>query len=217
MRETADLPTGERRYQYASCVWCYRKIRQAGGLAIFCHPYWVTHRAYNVPEWLIERHLADRPFDAFELIGGFHMHEAESNVLQVARYHEQRTRDPARPIPVVGVSDAHGCERGELFGWYYTIVLAASPSLPDVIDAVRGCYSVAVEALPGAPPRAHGPMRLVKFAQFLLREVFGARDELCAEEGRLMLSHVAGDPAAARQLAGLKGRTAAMMDRLWGR
>jgi predicted metal-dependent phosphoesterase TrpH len=206
--------TGERRTNYAQCLWTYGKIREAGGLAIFCHPYWVTAHAYNVPESLIARHFAEQPFDAYELIGGYKRHQVESNLLQVARYHEERAR--GRRIPIIGVSDAHGCERGELFGWYYTIVFSPSAELPALAENIAQLYSVAVEALPGEAPRAHGPFRLVKYAQFLLREVFPAHDALCLEEGRLMLAHLAGDPEAAAGLRARRGSTAALYARYWG-
>jgi len=43
-----DLPPGVDRYQYASCCWCFDKIRQAAGLEIcFCHPYWFTRHRYS--------------------------------------------------------------------------------------------------------------------------------------------------------------------------
>ena len=202
-----------RRFLYAQCLWTYRRIRAASGLAVFAHPYWVEGPRYNVPEDLIAQHFADQPYDAFELLGGFHRYEVESNTLQVARYHEERAR--GRLLPIVGSSDSHGCERGELFGWYFTIVFAPTLELSELIAAVRQGYSVAVEALPGETCRAHGPFRLVKYAHFLLREVFPQHDELCVEEGRLMLDHVAGDPAAAPTLRALKGRTQAFLDATW--
>jgi hypothetical protein len=208
-----DLPSGPLRYQYASSVWCCRKIREAGGLAVFCHPYWVTEGRYNVPEILIARHFDDRPFDAFEVIGGYFPYEVESNLLQVARYHEERRRKD--PLPVVGASDAHGCENGRLFGWYYTIVFCRGPELSDLIQGVKGGFSVAVEALPGQTARAHGPFRLVKFAHFLLREVFPDHDALCEEEGRLMLGHLAGAADAVDRLEQSRGRTVALYDRIW--
>jgi len=213
-RELATGLDGTYAYQYASCVWCYRKIREFGGLAIFCHPHWVHRRTYNVPEPLIAQHLADRPFDAYEIIGGFGLHEVESNMLQVARYHDERLA--GGPLPIVGASDAHGCERGKLFGWYYTLAFAPSADLGDVIDAVKACNSVAVEALPGQTPRAHGPGRLVKYAQFLLREVFPQHDALCQAEGLAMHAHLDGKGQAADQLAALSGRTAALLDAVIG-
>jgi hypothetical protein len=208
-----ELARGVDPYAYASCVWCFEKIREAGGLGIFCHPYWFCANRYDVPGALTSQLLEDRPFDALEVISGFHRNEVESNTLQVARYHDERAG--RRRMPVVGVSDAHGCERGELFGWYYTIVLSPTPGLADLIASVKDLHSVAVEALPGETPRAHGPFRLVKYAQFLLREVLPRHDELCLEEGRLMLAHLAGDEGAARALSGLAGRAAKLYDRLW--
>ncbi len=208
-----DFPPDMGRYTYASCVWCFDKIREGGGLAVFCHPYWYTHHRYDVPEALTTLLLDRQPYDALELIGGYHPHEFESNMLQVARYHDERAR--GKRIPIVGVSDAHGCETGELFGWYYTIVFAPSPELPDLVESVKTLYSVAVEALPGQTPRAHGPFRLVKYAQYLLREIFPVHDALCVEEGRLMLAHIAGDANALEWLRAYQGRTAALYDHLW--
>ncbi len=210
MDRIGTLPRGVDAYQYASTVWCFDKIREAGGLGLFCHPYWVTGDRYS-PSGPLTSHIFDTaPYDAFELIGGFHRHEVESNVLQCARYHEERAR--GRVIPVVGVSDAHGCERGELFGWYYTIVFAPSVELDDLIAAIKDGLSVAVEALPGETPRAHGPFRLVKYAHFLLREVFPRHDALCYEEGRLMLDYLAGMPDARDTLAQFSGRCTCWME-----
>lgn len=214
----ASLPPGglspARRFQYAQCLWTYRRIREAGGLSIFCHPYWLECRWYNVPECLIARHFAERPFDAYEVIGGYARPEVESNLLQVARYHEERLRNPH--LPIVSVSDAHGCGPDGWFGWYYTIVFAPSAELPDLIEGIRGCQAVAVEALPGEAPRAHGPFRLAKYAQFLLRAVFPAHDALCAEEGQRMAEYLEGKPGAVPALAACAGRVQALYDRYWG-
>ncbi|NLN19227.1 MAG: hypothetical protein GX162_08145 [Firmicutes bacterium] len=207
-----DIPQ-PYRYQYAACVWSFEQIRAGGGLGIFCHPYWFTGHRYDLPEALTTLLFERQPFDAYEVIGGFHRHQVESNILQVARYYEERVR--GREIPIVGASDAHGCERGELFGWYYSIVFSPSTDLSDLIANIKGLYSVAVEALPGSHPRACGPFRLVKYAQFLLREVLPKHDELCAEEGRLMLRYLAGQKEAAEQLADCKGRVRDYYKHVW--
>lgn len=210
-----DFPAGADRYAYASCAWCFDKIREGGGLGVFCHPFWYAGYRYDVPEALTTLLLDRQPFDALELIGGYHRHEVESNMLQVARYHEERAK--GRQIPIVGVTDGHGCETGDLFGWYFTIVFARSTDLKDLIDAIKNLYSVAVEALPGTHPRAHGPFRLAKYAQFLLREVFPLHDELCQEEGLWMLRHSAGDPEALGRLGLLQGQVRRLYAKLWGR
>merc|ERR1712000_444133 len=45
-QQLGTLPAGVNRYQYASCCWAFEKIRQGGGLGIFCHPYWFTGHRY---------------------------------------------------------------------------------------------------------------------------------------------------------------------------
>lgn len=209
------FPPGLDRYTYASCEWCFRQIRAGGGLGIFCHPYWFTRHRYDITEAIVTQVLDRQPFDAMEVVGGYHRHELESNVLQVSRYHEERAK--GRRFGAVGVSDSHGCESGELFGWYFTVVFAPSCSLPHLVGSIRDLYSVAVEALPGELARAHGPWRLARYTQFLLREVFPQHDELCQEEGRLMLAAIAGDPQAPVLLGALQGRTKALYDHLWGK
>ncbi len=208
------IPEGIKRHNFASCLWCFKKIREGGGLGIFCHPYWIFRQKYDVPEYLTNLLFEHQPFDALELIGGFFIHQAESNMLQVARYHEEREK--GKKIPVVGVTDSHGVEDVGLFGWYYTIAFAKSSDLDDLIGSIKGLKSVAVEALPGERIRAFGPFRLVRYAQYLIREIFPVHDELCVEEGRLMLEYAAGKSEAAEALSRLKGRTKKLYDRMWG-
>jgi hypothetical protein len=54
----------------------------------------------------VTRLFEQLPFDAYEIIGGFSLNEPESNILQAARYNDERAR--GRSLPIVGVSDAHG-------------------------------------------------------------------------------------------------------------
>jgi hypothetical protein len=206
--------TPEEKLHFASSQWTFDRIREGGGIGILCHPYWITGDAYNISEALQDALYSERAFDALELIGGFFRHQMEANALAVARW--QQGRAEGRDMPVVGVSDAHGCERGELFGWYYTIVFAPTPDFPDVRTAIRAGQCLAVEAVTGEFPRLFGPFRLVKYGYFLLREVFPLHDELCAEEGRLMRRHAGGDLAAAGALAALSGRVGELYRGLWG-
>ncbi|MEA4888637.1 MAG: hypothetical protein VB070_04135 [Clostridiaceae bacterium] len=208
VQRTGSLPPGVDRYQYAVSTWIFDQIRRAGGLGIYCHPYWFWpqqngRQGYYINEPLISHLFDTQPYDALELLGGYHLYEADSNILQVARYQDERAK--GRAIPIVGVSDAHGCETGKLFGWFYTLVFAAGSDLPDLIAGIKGLYSVAIEALPNEVVRVYGPFRLVKFALFLLREVFPEHDALCAEEGRAMLAMIGekdpGDSRSAEQAA----------------
>ena len=207
------LPPGVDRYQFASCCWCFDEMRRAGGLGIFCHPYWFTQHRYSPSGALTSLMFERQPFDAFELIGGYWPDHVDSNRLQVARYNQERAA--GRAIPIVGVSDAHGCERGGLFGWYYTLVFSPSTQLADLRESIKELYSVAVEAMPGEAVRPYGPFRMVKYALFLLHHVLPRHDELCLEEGRWMLQHLAGDAGAKLGLSRLQGRTQQFYDRIW--
>ena len=210
-----DFPLGTNKYDYASSLWVYNKIHEGGGMSLFCHPYWICGDSYNHSTILSSYMFEKQPFDAYELIGGYHLDEVDSNKLQVARYNEERAN--GRKIPIVGVSDAHGCENGNLFGWYYTIVFSSSLKLQDLITSVIDLNSVAVEALPGETVRVYGPFRLVKYALFLLREVFPAHDEMCLDEGKLMLKYVAGDTTVKNRLHELKGQTQKLLNQCWSK
>lgn len=209
-RLAGALPPGVVPAHAAGCLWTFAKIRAAGGLSVFCHPHWVHDCTYNVAEALNDWLFRERPFDVFELIGGYWRGQLESNQLQAAWYTEQIAR--GRAVPVVGASDSHGCHN-DLFGWYYTIAFTPSPA--ELLDSMRQGWSVAVEQLPGDTVRPRGPYRLVKYALFLAREVFPLHDALCVEEGRLMLAHAAGESEAAAQLAALQGRCDRLYASLW--
>jgi hypothetical protein len=214
IRATGAMPPGVVPHEYGAAAWVFDKIREAGGLGIFCHPYWFSDHQYALPcpltDWIFER----QPFDALELVGGY-SHDFDSDTLQIARYNDERAR--GRRLPIVGTTDSHGVERRDmdLFDRYSTVVFAPSLTAANVIASVKDLYSVAILNAPEDRPRAFGPFRLVKYALFLLREVFPGHDELAAEEGRLMLGHAAGDATAKDLLARLTGRTAAYMDGLW--
>ncbi len=211
-REGGRLSPADARV-LASCLWCFRRIREVGGIGILAHPYWFTHQAWNVSEPVQARLYARAPFDAVEVIGGYYVFQHESNTLQVARWQEERAR--GRELPVVGASDAHGCRKGELFGWYYTIFFAAAPTLEGLRGALAAHRSVAVEARPGEAPRAFGPFRMAKYAHFLMREVLPSHDALCVPEGEAMRAWLGGDRGAADRLAASAGSVARLYGRLW--
>lgn len=193
------------RHFLASCMWCFDRIREAGGLGVFCHPYWRNRTGYDTSTLLTKYMLDKQPFDALEVISGFTYGELESNSLQVEFYHEQQAK--GKRLPIVGVTDAHGCDTGELFGWYYTIVFSSDDTLEGLISSIKGLRSVAVEAVPGEHEHVYGPFRLVKYVHFLIREVFPLHDELCYDEGNMMLRYITGDQGAKDLLSRVKGQT----------
>jgi hypothetical protein len=200
------------RYQIAASEWAFDQIRKGGGISIYCHPYWRPLERYYVHSKVNDVIMDRQRFDALEVIGGFYRHQMESNALAVSRYHEDRSK--GKHIPVVGVSDAHGCDR-DLFGWYYTIVLARSVEFRDLAGGITGLNSVAVEAVPGEFPRLIGTFRQVRYVYFLMREYFPMHDKLCCEEGELILGSMGGDTTAGKRLAVLKGRVPSLLQKYW--
>ena len=93
------------------------------------------------------------------------------------------------------------------------LLIVASPVWGFDAAPVIVSYLDTVEQLRGTTPRVHGPFRLVKYAHFLLREVFPGHDALCRDEGDAMAAHVAGDADAAGRLASCRGRVEAFMTR----
>lgn len=212
-RGLAEIRSEEARHHCASCIWVFENIRECGGLGIFCHPYWLRRNGYYISDAVTAYMLERQPYDAFELLGGYNKQQSESNTLQLARYND--AREKGKNVPIVGVSDAHSCTNGELFGWYYTIVFSHLLEQQAIIDNIKSLYSVAVEHLPGEVVRVYGPFRLVKYAMFLLREVIPHHDELCYFEGEQMLRYIKGDGNSADMLSMMKGQTSKLYDRLW--
>jgi len=211
-RTLGSLVPGCPRRQYAETLFCLDKIREGGGLAIYCHPYWVAGHPYYVSEAFNTQMMNAQPYDALEVIGGYGQDEPESNPLQVARYHEERAK--GKRIPIVGVSDSHGTDTGRLFGWYWTLVLSPELAQEALIASIKDLYSVAVETLPGERVLVYGPFRISKIAYFLWREVLPLKNRLCEEEGRLMQALIAGHDVGDR-LRALCGRVGHLYDRLW--
>ena len=208
MDNNVEVQDEKSRFEVACSEIIFDKIRQGKGLAIFCHPYWQIDSGYYISEAVNTYMMDHQPYDALEVIGGYRPYEEESNTIQIARYHEERSK--GKSVPIVGVSDAHGCFN-ELFGWFYTIVFAKSNRKEDVIQAVKTLKSVAVEAIPDEAPRPVGPFDLVLYSLFLIREVFPLHDALCAEEGEWMLKYHEGDQSAVNELAQRQGN----IDRFW--
>lgn len=216
-----DKKDGVNYFEVAATEWAFNKIREAGGLAVFCHPYWYCAQ-FVINEGLISAIFRRRRFDAFEMIGGFPKHQFESNNFQVVRYFEEQTKGSR--FPVVGLSDSHGTDTfrstwagsqanavnskdAALAGWYYTIILAESDSAEDLIAGVKKFRSVAVSDITGETPHIYGDFRVVKYVSFLMREYFPFHTHLCAAEGGLMLDCLAGEEPARHALKLLQGRT----------
>lgn len=191
----------EDAFTYAANLWAIEKIRAVNGLAVFCHPHWIND-TYNVPDGLSRAFLANRAFDAFELIGGQSAHE---NNMQTALYYQLRAEGVE--IPITGASDSHGTINRPLFDKMYTVVFAEENTRDAILAAVKNCRSVAVEVYEDSVNYSvHGSYRLVSYARFLLEHYFPLTRRMCAEEGILMRAHLDGDATAKTRLNALQDR-----------
>ncbi len=212
IEKTLSCPEGVDSFEYAACTWIYRQIEKGNGLGIFAHPHWIAY-AYHVRDAMTEYQLKNKPFGAFELLGG---QTVEENDMQLAFYHEMRAK--GADIPIVGSSDSHGCINNPWPGQFNeikTIVAAKSSRKNDIIAAIKAHHSVAVDEYKSAPQRIHGEYRMVSYAQFLLNNYFPLHDMLCFEEGLQMLRYISGEADAKDALQALHGRTQKLLDHVF--
>lgn len=195
-------------HQAAASVVVWNKIRELGGIAAYCHPYWrPDHRQY-IPAALSDYLLQKGQFDAFEVLNG------GSNDLGILHYHELRAQ--GRNWPGIGVSDAHASSQ---LGKACTLILSESLAFSDLAANIRKGNCIAIEVDPATKQkRAHGDFRLGRFAIFLFTHYYPQQhDKLCAEEGELLVKAVAGDAAAIEALKPLQGRVPALFDKYWAK
>ena len=191
-RVPADIP---QKYteRYAKVMWATDKIHAAGGIAIFPHPYWRPGKSkiHNVCDELAIILLKSGMFDAYELIGGMGQ---EGNNRSLALWGEMRAE--GLKIPVVGSSDVHKIEKAHEFPHLFSICFAEEATAEATVAAVKAGWSVAVEGTGTEYEREHrvyGSLRLVTYAQFLLRHFFAKMQRIAHGEGVAMRAYAIGE------------------------
>lgn len=184
-------------FRYARAMWATDRIHAAGGLAIFPHPYWRPgkSRVHNVCDEFAAILLKSGMFDAYELIGG--MGQVGNN-RSVALWSELRAQ--GLKIPVVGSSDVHPIEKSSTFPHVFTICFAKKNANDEIIAALKQGLTVAVEAVGdeyNRQYRCYGELRLVSYAQFLLKYYFPNLQRLCQGEGVMMRAYAMNEAPAA--------------------
>ena len=198
--DALNIPEGIEKSTYACCKWIFDKIKEANGLGIFAHPYWISD-VFQVPETFVEYMMQQQPFDAFEVLGGENYFE--QNGLQTIRYYEDRAK--GRNYPIVGSTDSHSSVNNRNAFICSTIVFSELNERAALIDSIKKNYSVAVDTI-STEFRVVGSSRLSKYACFLLNNFFPLHDELCFEEGRAMKDYACGIEDAEKVLNAISGR-----------
>lgn len=185
-----DVPE-QYRDRVAMAKWASEKIKEADGLCILAHPYWVPNRN-NISAELIDLLYTPEIFDAFELMGGVSF--ANGNK-QLALWQQKALE--GKYLPPVGSSDAHNhdYESERTFARRFTVVFAKENTTKAIIDAIKSGNTVAAE-IPlnnNMEVRFYGSLRLVTFAQFLYKNYFNETWRLCVGEGILMRRFAEGE------------------------
>lgn len=182
--------------RYARSLWVSDKIHEAGGLAIFAHPYWrPSDLVYNTCDEFAKILLMSGMFDAYELVGG--MKQKGTN-RSINLWSELRAE--GLKISVVGSSDVHKIEHSIDFPFLFTICFAPDKSESEIVRSVKEGRSVAVEAN-GTDEyarqfRAYGALRYVSYAQYLLEHYFPKYERYCEGIGVSMRAYAMGDAPA---------------------
>ena len=112
--EMAPDTTPELRYMMAASDWVFDKIREFGGLSVFCHPFWMPYQRFNLPLKVNEYILEQRKYDCMEVFGLGGIDNAvfvESNRLARAWWQEECVRRGLRVISSMGAADKVHPER----------------------------------------------------------------------------------------------------------
>ena len=207
--KSVPLEHESERLSYAVLEWMYEHMQKNGGLGIFPHPYWLCP-LMQLPEEYTEFIYKNKPFDAFEVLGGenYFAH----NGFQTALYYEMRQNGIDHPV--VGSTDSHNssAEHNRNALICSTIVFAKENERESLIDAIKNKYSVAVDTI-SKEYRLVGDFRWVRYGCFLMENYFPIHDEACRAEGYYLRRYFAGDERAAEALRAMKGEIPAMQKR----
>ncbi len=200
----ADCPADVNKEWYAVCVWAFDKIREADGLGVFAHPYWISDM-WQIHEPFTYYMLAKHPFDAFEVLGGENYYE--QNGFQTSIYYEEYRN--GRVHPIVGSTDSHGStEHNRNRDICSTIVFAHENDRADIVASIKDRYSVAVDSI-SREYRLVGEHRFQKYASFLMENWYPVHDRLAAVDGEIMRQYIHGE-ATGEELALWKKKNDAM-------
>ena len=199
------IPANVDSRWYAVCVWAFDKIREADGLGIFAHPYWISDM-WQIPELFTRYMLKNHPFDAFEVLGGENYYT--QNGFQTALYYNEYLE--GRVHPIVGSTDSHGStEHNKNTAICSTIIFAPANERKALIEAVKARYSVAVDTI-SAEYRLVGEHRLQKYASFLMENYFPLHDRQAEMDGEMMYQFRNGE-ATKEELEAVAARAEKLM------
>lgn len=150
-------------------------IRAAGGVSVMCHPMWKPLVYYikrmDVPYTLVKDLLSEDIFDAVEIVSG----SPDGDLMTSLEQYQIAVAAGAAPerIAYLGGTDSHNYSTDPIAGKHFTMVFAHENSERGILEAVRSRRTVAVQLVDDKNAFCFGPLRLVRYARFLLKEKYG--------------------------------------------
>ena len=178
MNVVPDFSDDFVRYLAAAFHVVHDLVHEAGGVNVFCHPFWRPFDRLFLPRCIRDYVFEHNLFDCIELFGAGSQNCDETSAV----YHEE-CQKLGRRIPAVGNTDAH--KHTEL-GLNSTVVFAKANDFVSLREAILSNNNVVVRQIPGQFPRVSGSSELVSFYHFLRNNYYPRHDELCVKEADLM-------------------------------
>ena len=168
---------------YACTQVLLDQVSKIGGISILAHPYWkpiaLNGTRMDTPENVYIELGKDKKFAGIEIVSG--SPDGEFNVSNLQASLARTILGNFDGLPIIGITDSHFYTTDSISGKHFTIVFAKSKSSEHVLEALTNGFTVAVELANGTP-LCYGGHRLVKFAEFLLKNYFPARDLVARKE-----------------------------------
>jgi len=190
LEQVDDTLCAKDRYAAAACQVVFKRIHQAGGVAILCHPCWILSAsdAYNQHEDITDYLFDHKQFDVLELIAGG-AYEVGTQ-LQISYYQEKDK------MPIVGSSDAHSAGNYRMTLGNYTIAFAEKLDVESIRESIRQGRAVG-----GYDNKLFGDYRLLKYAYFLQRRYYAEHDRLRVQLSTAMLRYASAQPGPDSEMA----------------
>jgi len=170
------------RHMMANQAWLYAKIKEAGGVAVFCHPFWWPLGRRFLPECVCDYVMENDLFDCLEVFGA----PDNGNGNAAVALHRNWCMKKGRFIPVVGNNDSHS---DDTVGVNSTVVFAENNELSAIKAAlVEGnCIAVTRDMGRFDNPNTVGTPEATAFYNFLRKEYYPLHDIIMKRESEIML------------------------------
>ena len=166
------------RYLAASYHVVADFIHAAGGVNVFCHPFWRPFDRLFLPRCIRDYVLEQELFDCIELFG-----EGARNCDETHALYSDLCIARGRRIPAVGNNDAHNVDSLAINS---TVIFAEKNEFGSLRDSLLNNLNVVVSTREKSVHRTSGTLELVSFYHFLRESYYPRHDEICRKEADLM-------------------------------